>query len=83
MDLRRILRGRCPRRKAISPGGAAAAKDEDQVFEPRLVIPRRKERLCIMCWMYCMSLGSNIGVHDLEDKKAILDTRLSRDYNQS
>jgi hypothetical protein len=35
------------------PSGEAE-EGEDQGFEPRLVIPCRKERLCIMLGMYCI-----------------------------
>jgi hypothetical protein len=49
MDPRHILRGRCPWWRPISPRAAAVvAEDEDQGFEPRLVIPCRKERLPII-----------------------------------
>jgi hypothetical protein len=39
-------------------GAPVAAEDEDKGFEPRLVLPYRKERLRIMCEMVrCIALS--------------------------
>jgi hypothetical protein len=38
----------------VGDTAATAVNDEDQGFEPRLVIPCRKEKLRIMCGIYCI-----------------------------
>jgi hypothetical protein len=66
----------------LGGGGGSGRRLLD--LKPKLVIPWRKERMRIMCGMYC------IDVHDFEGKKPILEIRkvildikkISRYYNQ-
>jgi hypothetical protein len=56
-DRPRVLRGCFPQRPVeidLHGGDARVAEAIGLGFEPSLAIPCRKERLCLMCGMYCI-----------------------------